>query len=124
MLSRADQAGPRITLFLGSGDVNSQMQRGNWLVCVFCFDLQPSSQSSRRLQMLVALIPPLPRAAEACTIGVSHKQRGYLQSHEVGFAIYSRKIITIQAGRRFLTFLTCSAKENPSFIIPCSMSHY
>ena len=25
--------------------------------------------------MLVALIPPLPRAAEACTIGVSHKQR-------------------------------------------------
>lgn len=36
MLSRADPAGPRITLFVGSGDVNGQMQVRRMLVFRLC----------------------------------------------------------------------------------------
>jgi hypothetical protein len=76
MLSRVDPAGPRITLSVGSGDVNGQMRqmqarrmpdfrlyrrsmfmtvwRGNWLVCVF--DNQVCMVTPQRLAGHISLL--------------------------------------------------------------------
>ena len=59
--------------------------------------------------MLVALIPPLPRAAEACTIGVSHKQRviykvtkWVLQSTAEKLSLYKQGVDFLRSSRAWL----------------------